>query len=683
MITLQRIVNSDRMRILFSLTEDSQMSPDLRKKRRNSMNFSNTFTPYKIGNLMIKNRLTVPAMDSGVFSPEGYVEQSTLDYYGARAAGGFGLIIIEIAAVEKRGVGMPHEPNVWSDDAIEGLTKLANCIKNKGARTIVQLHHAGRETVSAMAGEPIAAPSSVPCPTNRETPHEFTTQEVYDLIRHYVEAAVRCRKAGFDGVEIHAAHGYMGGQFLSPRSNKRVDEFGGGLDGRAYFMKLVAEGIREACGDDFVITARISSKENRIGGLEIEESVVFAQMLEDYGYDALHISAGTYETWQTIVPPSSWQSGWNLGAARRIKEAVDIPVISVGLFHDPYTIETALKRGDCDVVSLGRQSICDPDFPNKMYAGVIEDIIPCLGCTQRCMEFNYPENLMPGDWGVGCMLNPESSHRADRLLTPTDRPKNVVVVGAGPAGLATAYMAAGRGHKVTLLEKNPASRVGGQFLIAAYPPFKQGLTKAIRYQLHMCRKNGVDLRFDTEADPDMIRELHPDVLVMATGAQPLVPEIKGIHDTGVVLANDVLLGSPVLKSSALIIGGGEVGVETAEYATDYCTKVSIVEMLPELAEKLYLTVRNDLLKRLKEEEVDVHCNTKVLEFIPGGVIAECGGERITLDGYDHVILALGSRSYVPFDPEGLAPEVYTVGDAVKARDAKWAIYEGYRTAQKI
>lgn len=683
MITLQRIVNSDRMRILFSLTEDSQMSPDLRKKRRNSMNFSNTFTPYKIGNLMIKNRLTVPAMDSGVFSPEGYVAQSALDYYGARAAGGFGLIIIEIAAVEKRGVGMPHEPNVWSDDAIEGLTKLANCIKNKGARTIVQLHHAGRETVSAMAGEPIAAPSSVPCPTNRETPHEFTTQEVYDLIRHYVEAAVRCRKAGFDGVEIHAAHGYMGGQFLSPRSNKRVDEFGGGLDGRAYFMKLVAEGIREACGDDFVITARISSRENRIGGLEIEESVVFAQMLEDYGYDALHISAGTYETWQTIVPPSSWQSGWNLGAARRIKEAVDIPVISVGLFHDPYTIETALKRGDCDAVSLGRQSICDPDFPNKMYAGVIEDIIPCLGCTQRCMEFNYPENLMPGDWGVGCMLNPESSHRADRLLTPTDRPKNVVVVGAGPAGLATAYMAAGRGHKVTLLEKNPASRVGGQFLIAAYPPFKQGLTKAIRYQLHMCRKNGVDLRFDTEADPDMIRELHPDVLVMATGAQPLVPEIKGIHDTGVVLANDVLLGSPVLKSSALIIGGGEVGVETAEYATDYCTKVSIVEMLPELAEKLYLTVRNDLLKRLKEEEVDVHCNTKVLEFIPGGVIAECGGERITLDGYDHVILALGSRSYVPFDPEGLAPEVYTVGDAVKARDAKWAIYEGYRTAQKI
>ena len=652
------------------------------RKEGTYMHFEKTFTPYKLGNIQVKNRLIVPAMDSGVFDAEGKVVQSTLDYYGARAAGGFGLIIIEIAAVEPRGVGMPCEPNVWCDDCIPGMSKLANHIKNNGARVIVQLHHAGRETVSAMAGE-VAAPSSVPCPTNRETPHEFTTQEVYDLIQHYVDAAVRCKKAGFDGVEIHAAHGYMGGQFLSPRSNKRVDEFGGGLEGRAYFMKLVVEGIKAACGDDFVVTARISSKENRIGGLEMEESVVFAQMLEDYGYDALHISAGTYETWQTIVPPSSWQSGWNLGASRRIKEAVDIPVFSVGLFHDPYTIETAIKRGDCDAVSLGRQSICDPDFPNKMNAGVLEDIIPCLGCTQRCMEFNYPENLMPGDWGVGCMLNPESSHRADRLLTPTDNPKNVVVVGAGPAGLTAAHMAAGRGHHVILLEKSPANRVGGQFLIAAYPPFKQGLTRAIRYQLHMCKKNGVDLRFDTEATPELIRSLNPDVLIMATGATPIIPNIPGIDGENVVQANDVLLGTPVLKSSCLIIGGGEVGVETAEYATDYCSKVSIVEMLPTIAEKLYLTVRNDMMDRLKKEEVDIHTNTKVLEITANGVIAECNGEKVTLDGYDHIILALGSKSYVPFDAEGLAPEVYTVGDAVKARDAKWAIYEAYRVAQKI
>jgi len=647
------------------------------------MDFSATFSPYKIGNVTIKNRLIMPAMDSGVFSPEGNVIEPTLDYYGARAAGGFGLIIIEISAVERRGVGMPCEPNVWDDSNLKGMTRLANHIKMNGARTIVQLHHAGRETIALMAGEQIAAPSSVPCPTNRETPHEFSTQEVYDLIRHYAEAAERCKKAGFDGVEIHASHGYMGGQFLSPRSNKRIDEFGGGLEGRAYFMRLVVEGIKKLCGEDFIVTARLSSKENRIGGLEMEETVVFAQMLESYGYDALHISAGTYETWQTIVPPSSWQSGWNLPAARRIKEAVSVPVFSVGLFHDPYTIETALKRGDCDGISLGRQSICDPDFPNKMCAGVLDDIIPCLGCTQRCMEFNYPENLMPGDWGVSCMLNPESSHRPDRLLKQTESPKKVVVVGAGPAGMQAAFMAAGRGHTVTLLEKAPLSRAGGQFLIAAYPPFKQGLTREIRYQLHMCRKNGVDMRFDTEATPELIKELTPDVLIMATGATPIIPSIKGLEESGAVLANDVLLGSPVLKSSALIIGGGEVGVETAEYATDYCSKVSVVEMLPQIAGQLYLTVRNDLLERFEKEKIDVHVSTTVKEFIPGGIIAECDGKSITLDGYDTVILALGSKPYVPFNPEGLAPEVYTIGDAVKTRDAKWAIYEAYRTAQKI
>lgn len=647
------------------------------------MKFEKIFTPYHIGNTLIKNRLIMPAMDSGLFDANGLVVQQTLDYYGARAAGGFGLIIIEISAVERRGVGMPCEPNVWSDECIPGMTKLANTIKRHGARTLVQLHHAGRETVAAMAGEQIAAPSSVPCPTNRETPHEFSTQEVYDLIQHYVDAAVRCKKAGFDGVEIHASHGYMGGQFLSPRSNKRIDEFGGGIDGRSYFMRLVVEGIKKACGEDFIVTTRLSAIENRIGGLEMEETIVFAQLLEEFGYDALHISAGTYETWETIVPPAAWQSGWNLKNARRIKEAVSIPVFSVGLFHDPWTIETALRRGDCDAVALGRQSICDPDFPNKVYSGVLEDIIPCLGCTQRCMEFNYPENLMPGDWGVSCMLNPESSHRADRLLKPAEKKKKVVVVGAGPAGMQAAFMAAGRGHDVTLLEKNTPDRAGGQFRIAAYPPFKQGLTKEIRYQLHMCRKNGVDMQFGTEATPEKIKELKPDVLIMATGATPIIPNIPGLKETGVVQANDVLLGDPVLKQSALIIGGGEVGVETAEYATDYCTKVTVVEMLPQVAGKMYLTVRNALMDRLKKEEVEIRCNTKVKKFIPGGIIAECNGEDVTIDGYDTVILALGSASYLPFDPEGLAPEVKIVGDAKKARDAKWAIYEAYRAVQYI
>ncbi|MBP1554654.1 MAG: FAD-dependent oxidoreductase, partial [Oscillospiraceae bacterium] len=224
---------------------------------------------------------------------------------------------------------------------------------------------------------------------------------------------------------------------------------------------------------------------------------------------------------------------------------------------------------------------------------------------------------------------------------------------------------------------------GGQLRIGAFPPFKQPLTREIRYMLHMCDVNGVDMRWNTEATPELIKELAPDVLIMATGATPLVPNIKGINDTGVVLANNVLQGVPVLQKSALIIGGGEVGAETAEFATDYCTRVAIVEMLPEIVPTLYLTVRNAMLDRIKKEEIEVYTNTKVLEFIPGGVIAERDGEKVTLDGFDTVILALGSRPYIPFETEGLAEKVYTVGDAEAVKDAKWAIYKAYRTAMEI
>ena len=244
-------------------------------------------------------------------------------------------------------------------------------------------------------------------------------------------------------------------------------------------------------------------------------------------------------------------------------------------------------------------------------------------------------------------------------------------------------MSAFRGHDVTLLEKNGPLAAGGQLRIGAFPPFKQPLTREIRYMLHMCEKNGVKMQWNCEATPEIISELKPDVLIMATGATPVVPDIKGLKETGVVLANDVLLGTPVLQKSALIIGGGEVGAETAEYATDYCSRVALVEMLPEIVPTLYLTVRNAMLKRMKEEEIEIHTNTKVLEFIEGGVIAEQNGEKITLDGFDTVILALGSKPYLPFVADGLAEQVFVIGDAEAVKDAKWAIYKAYRTAMEI
>lgn len=649
------------------------------------MYFENTFSPMMIGNMWVRNRLVVPAMDSAMFEDDGSVSQRTCDYYGKRADGGFGMVILEIAAIDNRGMGMPGEPRLYEDSCIPGLKRLADRIHVGGARAIVQLHHAGRETTAPMIGNQTpVGPSSIPSTVYREAVHEMTTEEVYQMIENYICAASRCLEAGFDGVELHSAHGYMGLQFFSPRTNKRTDEFGGGYEGRSLFHKLIIEGIREICGDGFAIIVRIDSIEARTGGVTENDAIVFARLLEQYGADALNVSAGTYSAFEVIVPPPAREVAWNWHAARRIGEAVGIPVMIAGRFTSPQVIEQTIERGDADFVCLGRQSIADPDFPNKMMAGSIDDIIPCISCTQRCMTFNDHTTLQEGDWGISCMLNPLSNNRADIRFGPAAPPKKVLVIGAGIAGMEAAQIASQRGHDVILIEKNAPDKVGGQFLIAAYPPFKQELIRAIRYYRHMCVKNGVSMRFHTEATPELIRTEAPDVLIIATGAVPITPDIPGIDDKKVVQANDVLLGKVLLTGSALVIGGGMVGVETAEFCRDYCERVTVVEMLHDICGDMYMTVRDDMLRRFKEENIAIFTNTKVTEIKNGVVFAKCGDKDAKFDDCDHIILALGSKAVQPFaNPESLAKEVYIIGDAKEARTAVEAIYEGARIAMKI
>lgn len=649
------------------------------------MYFENTFTPMMVGNMWVRNRLVVPAMDSAMFLDDGSVSQRTFDYYGKRADGGYGIVILEIASIDSRGMGMPGEPRLYDDSCIPGLTKLADRIHQGGARAVVQLHHAGRETTSPMIGgqQPVG-PSSIPSTVYREQVHEMTTEEVYQMIDSYVKGAERCYKAGFDGVEIHAAHGYMGLQFLSPRTNKRIDEFGGDYEGRAYFLKLIIEGVRKTCGPDFAIITRIDSIENRIGGMVENDSVVLARLLEAYGTDALNVSAGTYSAWDTIVPPPAVDVAWNWHAARRIREAVDIPVMVAGRFTSPYVIEQAIERGDTDFVCTGRQSIADPEFPNKMMSGAVADIIPCISCTQRCMSFNDHSSLQEGDWGISCMLNPMSNNRADVRYGPATNPKKVLVIGAGIAGMEAAQIAADRGHHVTVIEKSGADKVGGQFLIAAYPPYKQDLTRAIRYYKHMCDKNDVSFRFNTKATDELIRNEAPDVLIIATGAIPIKPGISGIDDPKVVQANDVLLGNVILGNNALVLGGGLVGVETAEFCRDFCERVAVVEMMHQIAPELYMTVRDHLLRRFKQEDIEIFANTKVQKIEGGTVYADRDEKEIEFKGYDNIVLAMGSKENQPFKvPESLAKEVYIIGDAKKARSAVEAIYEAARVAMKI
>ncbi|NMA02138.1 MAG: FAD-dependent oxidoreductase [Clostridia bacterium] len=648
------------------------------------MNFESTFKPMYIGKMLVKNRLVVPAMDSAMCEEDGTIGKMACDYYGSRAKGGFGLIITEIAAVDERAPGMPGQPRLYSDEYIPGLKSLAKAIHTGGAKAIVQLHHAGRETTSQMIGQTPTAPSSIPSVVYREKVNEYTTEQVYELIDSYIQSAVRCKIAGFDGIEFHSAHGYMGLQFLSPRTNKRIDEFGGGVAGRSYFHKLVIEGIRRECGEDFAIIVRLDSIEGRAGGIEEGEAVVFARLMESYGADAINVSAGTYASWEVIVPPTAWEEGWNWRICRRIKEAVNIPVMLAGRFTDPFIIEQSIERGDTDFVCLGRQSIADPEFPNKMAGGAIEDIVPCVGCTQRCMSFNDHDTLQEGDWGVSCIFNPMSNNRKDVQYTSTDNPKKVMVVGAGVAGLEAAWIAAERGHNVTLYEKNGENRVGGQFLIAAYPPYKQELIRPIKHYKHMCEKYGVKMVYNKIVDTDFIKAEKPDVLIVATGATPCALNIPGNDQENVYMSNDVLVGNKILANSALVIGGGMVGVETAEFCRDYCERVAVVEMKEEIATDLYMTVRADLLNRFKKAGIEIYTNTKVVRIEGNNVYAEQNGQELVFEGFDNIIFAVGSKPHVPFeDVENLAEEVYVIGDAKEARSALEAIYEGARVGMSI
>jgi len=640
------------------------------------MEFNYTFSPMKIGNMTVKNRLVVPAMDSGYTGEDGSVIQETVEYYSARARGGFGMIIVEIATVTSKAASMPNELDISDDQFIPGLKKLSDSIKGFGARAVIQLHHAGREMLENPKG-----PSPVPSILSRVTPQEFTRDEIYTIIEEYIDAAARVKKAGFDAVELHAGHGYLPSQFISPKINKRTDEFGGTIVGRMYFVELIVKGIKKRCGSDYPIIVRISSSEFLRGGIHPNEAVVQSKLIESYGADAVHVSLGTYGTWEYNVPTNDMPEALNLPSVAAVKKAVNIPVIAVGKFVEPLIIENAIATEQTDFVALGRQSISDANFANKMFSGQLFEITPCLSCNQRCLGHSEINHSL-GVKGVSCILNPLASCLSGLEILLTDHPKKVMIIGAGPAGLEAGWILAKRGHDVTIFEKN--HYWGGHFYIGGFPPYKQRIIAAIRHYVYMCEKYGVKFEMGKEATKDTIASFAPDSLIIATGSKPLLPPIKGIDNKNLLLGIDVLVGKEHASGKALVIGGGLIGVETAEYCLDYCNQVTVVEMMDDYAIEMSLMQKNSLVRRFKEEGVIVCTSTKVLEFFDDGVLVEKNGEKFEMRGYQSVILAMGAESYNPLDDcKDLAPDVHIIGDAKKAKSAVEAIHEAAMLSLKL
>ncbi|MDR3270115.1 MAG: NAD(P)/FAD-dependent oxidoreductase [Peptococcaceae bacterium] len=646
--------------------------------------YDRLFEPLHLKNLALKNRLVVPPMETNLGGLGGEVTPELIAYWEARAKGGFGLLILENSSVDPVGNVCLHTPGFFDDHCMEGLKQLTAAVHRHGAKMAAQISHSGRQTFPGIVGEQPVSASAIPCPTAKALPRELRREEIYDLAERFAEAAGRVKEAGFDAVEIHGAHGYLVAQFMSSYVNKRMDEFGGSLTNRLTFPLLIIRKVREKVGADYPVMFRFSGDERIPGGRKIQESVLIARMLEQAGIDILDVSTGVSGSGQYISAPPAVPPGYLLEETALIKQAVSVPVIAVGRLSDPALAEYALETGKADLIAIGRASLADPEFPNKAREEREDDIAPCVYCLQGCYRaFPRPEGDAFVKYTTTCLVNPFCCAETEMVIQPAAQPKKVLIAGGGPAGLAAAWVAAACGHQVTLMEKT--HKLGGQLVYAAIPPYKQELTRAVIYYQRMCDRYGVNIRTGVEVRQDTVRSEQPDVVIIATGGIPLIPPVEGVDGSNVTTALAILAGETIAGRNVLIVGGGMVGCETADYLAEHGSRVTVVEMLEDIARDEPMQVRPFLMQRLQAYGVRVLSETKVVRFLPDGALIQQQERESELSGFDTIVLATGARSLNTLQAEiaGWVKEVYVIGDALQARQALQAIEEGAKTALRV
>jgi len=639
-------------------------------------NFKHLFDPTRLGSMELKNRIVMCPMGTNLADESGMPTDRMVAYYAERAKGGTGLVIVEQTVVQPSGKWSKLAAGLWDDRFIGGWKKVTDAIHAHGGKIAIQIGHLGRSTNLENTGglQPVA-PSPVPCHLSQVVPHELSKEEVYQFIEDYLLAVKRAIKAGFDAIEIHGTHGYLIASFMSGKTNKRTDEFGGTLRGRLRLPTEIIRRIRKEVGKDYPLLMRIGSVEPK-GGRLLEETKVIARMLCEEGLDALDVSAGTFSDIEWEVPPYFFPPGFNMMNIEAIKRSVDIPVIASGLIHDPDMAEQIIKEGRSDLVGIGRALIADPYWPNKAKKGRIEEIHECIACT-RCID------SLIGGGSLKCTVNPLVGREKEVEIRPAEKKKRVMVVGGGPAGLQLASVAASRGHEVTLFEKEGV--LGGRARIAAIPPDKYRVASVIRWLETEARKRGVEIRTGEEVTLQTIRALKPDAVVVATGGRSILPDWPRITDEKVVYADDVLLGRAVTGQKVLVIGGGTVGCEIAHFLAEYGKSITVVEMLGEVGEDLGFIPKPLLLERLRMGGVKIKTSTKVTEIVDGGVIVETEGRKEELLGFDTIVIALGytSSSELYSQLKSVVSEVHLVGDAKRPQKIMEALTEAVEVGTQI
>ena len=632
--------------------------------------------PFRIGRMELRNRIVMPPVTTQYASEEGYVTERTRNHYEARARGGTALLIVEASYIHLRGQGFGYQLNISDDKFIPGLSELAQEIQRHSARAAIQLYHGGREAKPKDSEMQTVAPSPL-AGSSGKVPEELTVDEIREIVGFFARAAGRAKKAGFDGVEVHGAHGYLVDQFLSRSTNKRRDAYGGDLRNRARFLIEVIEAVRGMVGSDYPVWCRINGSEYGFEhGTSLEEAKEIALMAQEAGADAIHVSAGGPKN-PVNLPSPTFFPAVVADLAEGVKRAVTVPVIAVGKIT-PESGERILAEGKADLVAIGKGLLADPELPNKVASGKLEDIRPCIYCM-ACMDDLRSSDVV----GIRCQVNAALGRELEYRIVPAKQPRKVLVVGGGPAGMEAARVASLRGHKVTLWEKGP--RLGGQLIQAAIPPHKDRIGALTAYLQTQLKKLNVEIELGKEATAAMIESFGPEAVVLAVGTSPLVPDIPGLDRAHVVQAGDVLEGRVEVGNKVVVIGGELVGCETAEFLAEKGKKVTVTRRSPEMALGVGNSLRAFFLGRLLEKGVTLLTEIKYDEVTPGYlVVTTKEGKRKTIEA-DTIVLAAGS---VPDEKlyqevKGKVSETYLVGDCVEPRKIREAIAEGYQAGLKI
>jgi len=642
------------------------------------------FSEISIGNVKLKNRIVMPAMATN-YPVNGEITQRMIDYFVERASGGVGLIITEsspVIAPEKGKMGKVHV-NISRDCYISALKKLTDAVHVFDTRIGIQLGHFGRQLQSNFFGTQIVAPSPIPCPVNREKPRELSIEDIESIIRSFVQAAKRAQEAGFDMVELHGCHGYLIGQFFSPRTNRRADKYGGDVEGRSRFCVEIIQGIKTEIGLSFPVMIRINGHDYIPGGPTLQDMQGIVPFLVEAGADALDVSAGVYGSYRASIPPMFEEDGCYVELAEGIKKVVDIPVIAVGRIRDPILAEEILVAKKADLIAMGRALLADPALPRKAESGSSGGILKCTGCNQGCID-RINASMMKGETeGITCLVNPRLGRESRTELEMSQRPKKILVVGGGPAGLEAARIAASRGHTVSLWEKEQS--LGGQLKLAGAVPGRKEFAEYVLFLDQQAVRAGVDIKLSKIATAESIIKNLPDAVILSTGSLPLVPTFVDIDSATVVSAWDMLKGFPPKNQEIIVLGGGAVGLETAHYLAAKGNNVTVIEATGMLGGDMGPISSFYLRNILKKAGVKMLRFAEVKEVKNNAVLIQKDGEEIRFGSMDTIVLAFGSTPNNSLKEQlaGSIPSVHVIGDASAPRKAIDAVAEGFNIGRAI